>query len=110
MTRRLILLLTLTFVFAVSACESAENENNSNANASRPAVTPATLAPAATPAQEASPANSELKAGDKVKISTNGSSAEATVVSVDAKAGKVTVRIQGEKQDKTVPLVDVSKQ
>jgi DNA-binding protein YbaB len=52
----------------------------------------------------------QLKAGQKVKVNLNGSSTEATVVSVDEKAGKVTVKIAGQKEDKTVPLSDVVKQ
>jgi hypothetical protein len=40
----------------------------------------------------------------------NGSSSDATVVSVDEKAGKVTVKIQGQKEDKTVALAAVTKQ
>ena len=31
-------------------------------------------------------------------------------MSVDEKAGKVTVRVEGEKQDKTVAIADVLKQ
>jgi len=36
-------------------------------------------------------ASLQFKAGDKVKVTTNGSSTEATVVSVDEKAGKVRI-------------------
>ena len=108
MTRKLIVMLALSF--ALSACESATPENNSNANTAKPSAT--TQTPAPTPAQEASPAalKTELKAGDKVKVTVNGASAQATVVSVDEKAGKVTVRVEGEKQDKTVAIADVLKQ
>jgi ribosomal protein L21E len=61
--------------------------------------------------QEASPAaKAELKAGDKVKVTVNGASASGKVVSVDEKAGKVTIRVDGEKQDKTVAIADVLKQ
>jgi len=100
---------------ALTACDSnTENGNNNNAN--KPAATspaPATPMPAASPAttpaaSSASPAH--LKAGDKVKVSFNGSSSDATVVSVDDKAGKATVKIQGQKEDKTVALSAVSKQ
>jgi hypothetical protein len=99
---------------ALTACESStENANNSNENkpaATSPAATPATTSlPASTPA--ASPAAStQLKAGDKVKVTLNGSSSEATVVSVDEKAGKATVKIQGQKEEKTVALSTVSRQ
>ena len=108
MTRKLIVMLALSF--ALSACETATPENNSNANTTKSSAT--TQTPAPTPPQEASPAalKSELKAGDKVKVTVNGASAQATVVSVDEKAGKVTVRVEGEKQDKTVAIADVLKQ
>ena len=109
MTRKLIVMLALSF--ALSACESETPENNSNANAAKPSATTQTPAPS-TPPQEASPAaavKTGLKAGDKVKVTVNGASAQATVVSVDEKAGKVTVRIDGEKQDKTVAIADVLK-
>ena len=107
MTRKLIVMLALSF--ALSACESEPAENNSNANATKPA-TQSTPAPVSTPAQEASPAaKAELKAGDKVRVMVNGASTQATVVSVDEKAGKVTIRVDGEKQDKTVALTDVAR-
>ena len=109
MTRKLIAMLALSF--ALSACESETAENNSNANANRPSANaPATPAPV-SPAQEASPtARTDLKTGDKVKVTVNGASAEAKIVSLDEKAGKVTVRVDGEKQDRTVALSDVVKQ
>ena len=106
-------ILAVAFLaLALTACES-ENTNNSNENkpaATSPAATPATTSsPASTPA--ASPAAStQLKAGDKVKVALGGSSSEATVVSVDEKAGKATVKIQGQKEDKTVAISAVSKQ
>ena len=103
-------ILAVAFLaLALTACESStENANNSNEN--KPAATPATtLSPASSPA--AGPAAStQLKAGDKVKVMLNGSSSEATVVSVDEKAGKATVKIQGQKEDKTVAISAVSKQ
>jgi len=52
----------------------------------------------------------QIKAGDKVKVTTNGSSTEATVVSVDEKAGKVTVKMVGQKEEKTVAISAVVKQ
>ena len=93
---------------AVTACDSTTTENgNSNAGAKPAATAPAT--PAATP--EASPtASAQFKAGDKVKVNSNGNLATATVVSIDEKAGKVTIRIDGEKQDKTVAVADLTKQ
>ena len=109
MTRKLIVMLALSF--ALSACETATPETNSNSNTAQPSATTQTPAPS-TPLQEASPAalKTELKAGDKVKIKVNGASAQATVVSLDEKAGKVTVRVEGEKQDKTVAIAEVVKQ
>jgi hypothetical protein len=108
-------ILAVAFLaLALTACESGtENANNSDANkpaATSPAATPATISsPASTPA--ASPvAATTLKAGDKVKVTLNGSASEATVVSVDEKAGKATVKIQGQKEDKTVAISAVSKQ
>jgi protein involved in polysaccharide export with SLBB domain len=108
MTRKLIVVLALSF--ALSACESETAENNSNANIAKPNATTQTPAPAPSP--EASPAavKTELKAGDKVKVTVNGATAQATIVSVDEKAGKVTIRVDGEKQDKTVAIADVLKQ
>lgn len=106
-------ILAVAFLaLALSACESSENANNSNENkpaAASPAATPATTSsPVASPA--ASPAAStQLKAGDKVKVTVNGLSSDATVVSVDEKAAKVTVKIQGQKEDKTVALSAVSR-
>jgi hypothetical protein len=110
MTKTLIAMLALTF--ALSACESETPDNNSNANAARPnATTQATPATLSTASPEASPAaRSELKAGDKVKVTTNGASVQATVVSVDEKAGKVTVSVPGEKENRTLAIADVVKQ
>ena len=103
-------ILAVAFLaLTLSACESGtENANSSNDN--KPAATtPAPATPAATPAS--SPATAvQLKAGDKVKVNLNGSSNEATVVSVDEKAAKVTVKIAGQKEDKTVALSAVTKQ
>ena len=94
---------------AISACESSP-AGNSNSN--NPASTPAAATPApvmTTP--EASPAaKAEIKAGDKVKVTINGAATEATVVSVDEKAGKATVKIQGQKEDKIVALSEIVRQ
>jgi len=96
----------VVLALALTACES---ENSNTANENKPAA--ATPAPA-TPAATQSPANSsaaglQLKAGDKIKVNVNGSTTDATVVSTDEKAGKVTVKIAGQKENKTVPLSDV---
>ena len=92
---------------SLTACEPA-NTDNSNANkavnSSPIAATPAPPSP--TPEAVAS-VKPQLKAGDKVKVTINGSTAEATVVSVDEKAGKVTVKISGQKEEKTVAITDI---
>ena len=96
---------------ALTACESStENANSSNDN--KPAAaTPAPATPAATASPATSPvASLQFKAGDKVKVTTNGSSTEATVVSVDEKAGKVTVKMAGQKDEKTVAISAIVKQ
>jgi hypothetical protein len=108
-------ILAVAFLaLALTACESStENANSSNENkpaATNPAATPAaTSSPAAIPASSPA-ASTQVKAGDKVKVTLNGSSSEATVVSVDEKAGKAIVKIQGQKEDKTVALSAVTKQ
>lgn len=91
---------------ALTACESSTENINT-----KPAATPAAATPAAAAPAEASPSVTPLvKAGDKVKVTINGAATEATVVSVDEKAGKATVRIQGQKEDKSVALADIVKQ
>jgi uncharacterized protein YcfL len=108
------ILAVAVLALALSACESStENANNTNEN--KPAATPAAASPAATVAPASSPASSsvastQFKAGDKVKVTINGTLSDATVVSVDEKAGKATVKIQGQKEDKSVALSAISKQ
>src|SRR5215471_19768898 len=96
----------VVMALALTACES---ENSNTANENKPAAaTPAPATPAATQAPAGSPAAAlQLKAGDKVKVNVSGTSTDATVVSTDEKAGKVTVKIAGQKENKTVPLSDV---
>jgi|ERR1041384_7233617 uncharacterized protein YcfL len=95
--------------FAISACESSPAENsNSNKPAGDPAT--ATPAPAATATATSPSATAEVKAGDKVKVSINGVLTDATVVSVDEKNGKATVKVQGQKEDKIVALSEIVKQ
>ena len=95
---------------ALTGCESATTDNNTNAtNPAKANTNSQAPAPAATP-QPSPSVKAELKAGDKVKVAGNESTMDATVVSVDEKAGKVTVRIQGEGKDTTVSLDNVSKQ
>jgi uncharacterized protein YcfL len=103
-------LLAITLLScALSACESSPADNS---NSNNPASTPAAATPApVTTTPEASPAaKAEIKAGDKVKVTVNGVATEATVVSVDEKAGKATVKIQGQKEDKIVALSEIVKQ
>ena len=97
---------------ALTACESSTTENANSGNENKPnAATPAPATPAAAAAPAASPAAlTQIKAGDKVKVAINGSTTEATVVSVDEKAGKATVKIQGQKEEKTVAISAVIKQ
>ena len=94
---------------ALTACESGTAENGNNNGSPSPASTQAPATPAATP--EASPsAAAQFKTGDKVKVNSNGTVMTATVVSIDEKGGKITVRVDGEKQDKTVAIAEVTKQ
>src|SRR5206468_8983471 len=90
----------------LAACEPSTTDNsNANSNA-RTTNSPVAIAPGpASPTPE--PA---LKAGDKVKITIGGTATEATVVSVDEKAGKATVKIQGQKEEKTVAIADIVKE
>ena len=104
MMKRMIAVALLSM--ALTACDSTTTENG-NTNAGARTSTPAP--PAATP--EASPiAAAQFKAGDKVKVNSNGNLATATVVSIDEKTGKATIRIDGEKQDKTVAIAEITKQ
>jgi len=104
MTKKLFVVLILSLTIA--ACEPAGTDNNSNgnANAKPPASTPAPVTPEPSASTKA-----QVKAGDKVKITINGSATDATVVSVDEKSGKVTVKVEGQKEEKTVAISDVIK-
>ena len=107
MTKKIFAALLLSL--AVSACESNPAETNSNANkaiANAPAQASPTIAPSPS-AELTAPTTAQLKAGDKVKIMVNGSATEATVVSVDEKLGKVTVKVQGESKERTIAIADI---
>jgi len=108
MMKRMIAVALLSM--ALTACDSTTTENGNTNTGARPAAGTPTPAPqAATP--EASPsAAAQFKAGDKVKVNSNGNLATATVVSIDEKTGKATIRIDGEKQDKTVSIAEITKQ
>ena len=109
--KKLLVFALLSIAFAVSACDSG-TDNNSNATSntkSAPTVEQAPATPA--PTVEASPsAKPSIKVGDKVKVTINGTSSAATVVSIDEKAGKVTVKIEGQSGEKIVAISDVTKQ
>ena len=112
MTTKLFAVVLLAL--ALSACDSTSTPENTDAN--RNAEHPATASPSpgandqATPAPVASTSNTpQFKAGDKVKVKSNGTSSDATVVSVDEKLGKVTVKLSGG-EEKIVALSDVTKQ
>lgn len=102
------ILAVLALALFISACEPNSNEPNAAASPSPTAQQAAT--PAATPSAEASPAaNVALKAGDKVKVTVNGSAVEATIVSIDDKAGKAVVKVAGETKERTVNLSEIVK-
>ena len=107
MTTKLLAVLALCVLIA--ACEPATD-------VTKPAASPAaqsTSTPAPSPSVEApAPASAVAgwKAGDKVKVTINGAAVEATVVSIDEKALKATVKVQGETKERTVNLSDIVKQ
>lgn len=107
MKKIFVLALLSLLSLSLAACEPS-NTDNSNANKTN-SSTPiaATPAPASPTPEAVASVKPQLKAGDKVKVTINGSTAEATVVSVDEKAGKVTVKIAGQKEEKTVAIGDV---
>src|SRR5258708_11179214 len=97
-------LLSLT----LSACDSGSTENNSNANSNaRPAAS--TPAPISASPESSASVQSQVKTGDKVKVTINGAATDATVVSVDEKSGKVTVKVEGQKEEKKVAIADIIK-
>lgn len=100
-------ILAVAFLsLALSACEASTIESTT-----KPAATPVAT-PVVAPTPEASPAAATLsiKAGDKVKVKINGTTSDATVVSIDEKTGKAMVRIEGQKEDKSVAITDIVKQ
>jgi sRNA-binding protein len=108
MTKKLFAVVLLSLTLA--ACEPASTDNNSNANNAKPntaASTPAPVAPSPEPSAAVKP---QVKAGDKVKVTVNGAATDATVVRVDEKSGKVTLKLQGQKEEKTVAIADVVKE
>ena len=94
----------------LAACEPSTTDNsNANSNA-RATSSPVAATPASPTPEPVASAKPEVKAGDKVKVTIGGIAAEATVVSVDEKAGKATVRVQGQKEEKTVAIADIVKE
>src|SRR5262245_3953931 len=102
-------ILAVAFLaLTVAACDSSSNDTPANANPPAKA-TPAQTTPAA-PSVEVSPAApAQIKAGDKVKAA-NGSFSDATVISVDDKTGKATIKVQGESKERTIALSEIVKQ
>jgi hypothetical protein len=107
MTKKIFAVLLLSL--ALTACESSSTENANTATKSS-AATPTPATTMATSPESSPSAATPIKAGDKVKVTINGAATEATVVSVDEKAGKATVKIQGQKEDKTVAISAIVKQ
>lgn len=99
-----VLLLSL----AAAACEPGPTETN---NATPSPATQISPTPAPSPSVESSPtAQTQWKAGDKVKVTVDGSAVAATIVSVDEKAAKATVKVQSETKERTVNLADLARQ
>src|SRR5712692_405221 len=112
-TKLFAVVLLAIFLAACDSGSTTENNAPANRNADHPlaAASPNTGAnEQASPAPATStPTTPQFKAGDKVKVKSNGSSSDATVVSVDEKLGKVVVKLSGG-EEKTVALSDVTKQ
>jgi sRNA-binding protein len=110
MTTKLFAVVLLTL--ALAACDSSSTPE-STTNANRNAGASTTASPNTNVTEQATPAPAastpQFKAGDKVKVKSNGSSSDATVVSVDEKLGKVIVKLSGG-EEKTLTLSDVTKQ
>ena len=115
MTTKLFAVLLLTL--ALAACDSSsttETNGPANRRVDHPVANPSPntseqASPAPAASTSSAPSTPQFKAGDKVKVRVNGSSSEATVVSVDEKLGKVVVKTSGG-EEKTVALSDVTKQ
>ena len=107
MTTKLLAVLALCVLIA--ACEPATD-------VTKPTPSPAaqsTATPVPSPSPEATAPGSAavaLKTGDKVKVTINGSAVEATIVAIDEKAAKATIKVQGETKERTVNLSDIVKQ
>lgn len=105
MTTKLLAVLSLCVLMA--ACEPATD-------VTKPAASPATQStstPVPSPSPEATaPATAAaLKAGDKVKVTINGAAVAATIVTIDEKTAKATIKVPGETKERTVNLSDIVK-
>ena len=105
MTTKLIAVLALCVLIA--ACEPGSEVAKPTAS---PAAQSTTPAPSPSPEATAPASTATVKTGDKVKVTINGAAVEATVVSIDEKALKATVKVQGETKERTVNLSDLVKQ
>ena len=108
MTKKILAVTLLSLAF--TACESSGPESsNANSNAKPMNQTVSTPAPA-SPTPEPSPsAAAQLKAGEAVKVSINGSLAEGIVFSVDEKAGKAMVKLKSDGKEESVAIGDLKK-
>lgn len=108
MTKKILAVTLLSLAFA--ACESNGPEN-SNGNSNPKPMNQAVSTPApASPTPGPSPSGAaQVKAGEAVKVLINGSLAEATVVSIDEKAGKAIVKLKSDGKEKSVAIGDVKK-
>jgi protein involved in polysaccharide export with SLBB domain len=91
----------------IAACDPPVTDTNSNANhAANANISPA---PVSSPSPQ-TPAAAPLKAGDKVKVTINGTATDATIVAVDEKVGEATVKVQGDTKEKKVAFADIVRQ
>jgi protein involved in polysaccharide export with SLBB domain len=99
----------LLFLYvSMAACDPAVTDTNSNANhAANANVSPA---PVSSPSPQTTPAAAPLKAGDKVKVTINGTATDATIVAIDEKVGEATVKVQGDSKEKKVTFADIVRQ
>ena len=96
----------LLLALLATACEPSPAENTNATPSPAAQISPT---PAPSPSIESGPA-AQWKAGDKVKVTVDGSAVAATIVSVDEKAGTATVKVQGETKERTVKFADIAKQ
>ena len=106
MTTKLLAVMALCVL--ISACEPANDVTNPTPSPA--AQSTATPLPSPSPEATAPASAAAWKAGDKVKVTINGAAVEATIVSIDEKALKATVKVHGETKERTVNLSDIVKQ